>query len=161
MRAFASTEELTPTQLRDAPVHWPRPSVLDAALQALEGVGPKTAEAAASAGIATVGDLLLRFPHKHRDRTVVPVASLEDKQQATIQVEVLGNTPRPFRRRGLSIVGVKVGDDSGAIRATWFNQPWVSAKLVPGTQLLLSGTLGKRGFVVSEYEFIGVGARGQ
>ena len=159
MRAFASTEELTPTQLRDAPVHWPRPSVLDAALQALEGVGPKTAEAAASAGIATVGDLLLRFPHKHRDRTVVPVASLEDKQQATIQVEVLGNTPRPFRRRGLSIVGVKVGDDSGAIRATWFNQPWVSAKLVPGTQLLLSGTLGKRGFVVSEYEFIGVGPR--
>jgi ATP-dependent DNA helicase RecG len=156
VRAFASTDELTPTQLRDAPVHWPRPSVLDVSLQALEGVGPKTAEAAAGAGIATVGDLLLRFPHRHRDRTVVPVASLEDKQQATIQVEVLGNTPRPFRRRGLSIVGVKVGDDSDSVRATWFNQPWVAAKLVPGAQLLLSGTLGKRGFVVAEYEFIEV-----
>ncbi len=156
MRAFASTDELTPTQLRGAPVHWPRPSALDVSLQGLEGVGPKTAEAAASAGIATVGDLLLRFPRKHRDRTVIPVASLEDKQQATIQVEVLGSAPRPFRRRGLSIVGVKVGDDSGTIRATWFNQPWVSAKLVLGTQLLLSGTMGKRGFVVAEYEFIGV-----
>ncbi|MFL5899614.1 MAG: ATP-dependent DNA helicase RecG [Solirubrobacterales bacterium] len=156
MRVFASTAELTPTQLRDAPVHWPRQSVLDVSLQALEGVGPKTAEAAASAGIVTVGDLLLRFPHRHRDRTVVPIASLEDKQQATIQVEVLGNTPRPFRRRGLSIVGVKVGDDSGSVRATWFNQPWVAAKLVPGTQLLLSGTMGKRGFVVAEYEFIEV-----
>jgi ATP-dependent DNA helicase RecG len=122
----------------------------------LEGVGPKTAEAAASAGIATVGDLLLRFPRRHHDRTVVSVASLEDKQQATIQVEVLGNASRPFRRRGLSIVGVKVGDSSGTVRATWFNQPWVSAKLVLGMQLLLSGTVGKRGFVVSEYEFIGV-----
>jgi ATP-dependent DNA helicase RecG len=145
---------MTPAQLRDAPVHWPRPSVLDASLQALEGVGPKTAEAAEVAGIATVGDLLLRFPHRHRDLTVVPVASLEQKQQATIAVEVLGNAPRPFRKRGLSIVGVKVGDDSDTVRATWFNQPWIASKLTPGTQMLLTGTMGKRGFVVAEYEFV-------
>jgi ATP-dependent DNA helicase RecG len=159
VRAFAGDSELTPAQLRDAPVHWPRPSVLDVSLQALDGVGPKTAEAAASAGIATVGDLLLRFPHRHRDRTVVPIASLELKQQATIAVEVLGSTPRPFRKRGLSIVGVKVGDGSDTIRATWFNQPWVAQKLTPGTQLLLTGTKGTRGFVVSEHEFGGVGPR--
>ncbi len=155
VRAFASTDELSPAQLRDAPAHWPRPSALDVSLQALEGVGPKTAEAAASAGIATVGDLLLRFPHRHRDRTVVSIASLELKQKATIAVEVLGSTPRPFRKRGLSIVGVKVGDDSDTIRATWFNQPWVAQKLTPGTQLLLTGTKGNRGFVVAEYEFVG------
>jgi ATP-dependent DNA helicase RecG len=159
VRAFGGASELTPAQLRDAPVHWPRPSALDVSLQVLEGVGPKTAEAAASAGIATVGDLLLRFPHRHRDRTVVPIASLELKQQATIAVEVLGNTPRPFRKRGLSIVGVKVGDGSDTIRATWFNQPWVASKLTPGTQLLLTGTKGSRGFVVSEYEFGGAGPR--
>jgi ATP-dependent DNA helicase RecG len=123
------------------------------------GWGPRTAEAAASAGIATVGDLLLRFPHRHRDRRIVPVGSLELKQQATIAVEVLGSTPRPFRKRGLSIVGVKVGDGSDTIRATWFNQPWVAAKLTPGTKLLLTGTMGKRGFVVSEYEFGGAGPR--
>src|SRR6185295_16654527 len=140
VRAFAGASELTDSLLRDAPVHWPRPSVLDVSLQALEGVGPKTAEAAAEAGVATVGDLLLRFPHSHRDRTVVPVASLEPGRKGTIAVEVLGSTPRPFRRRGLSIVGVKVGDDSGTTRATWFNQPWVAPKLVPGTSLLLTGS---------------------
>jgi ATP-dependent DNA helicase RecG len=159
VRAFAAGSELTPAQLRDAPVHWPRPGALDLSLQALEGVGPKTAEAAASAGIATVGDLLLRFPRRHRDRTVVPIGSLELKQQATIAVEVLGSTPRPFRKRGLSIVGVKVGDGSETIRATWFNQPWVAQKLTPGTQLLLTGTKGNRGFVVSEYEFGAAGPR--
>jgi ATP-dependent DNA helicase RecG len=159
VRAFAGAGELATAQLRAASVHWPRPSALDASLQALDGVGPKTAEAAAGAGVATVGDLLLRFPHRHRDRTVVPVASLELKQRATIAVVVLGNTPRPFRKRGLSIVGVKVGDGSDTIRATWFNQPWVAQKLTPGTQLLLTGTMGKRGFVVSEYEFGGVGPR--
>ena len=159
MRAFASTSELTPTQLRDAPVHWPRPSALDVSLQGLEGVGPKTAEAAAEAGVATVGDLLLRFPHSHRDRTVVPLASLEPGQKGTIAVEVLGNAPRPFRRRGLSIVGVKVGDDSCTVRASWFNQPWVAQKLTVGTHLLLTGSLDKRGFRVSEYEFMAAGPR--
>ena len=37
------------------------------------------------------------------------------------------------------MVSVKVGDASGHVRATWFNQPWVAAKLVPGTGLLLTG----------------------
>jgi ATP-dependent DNA helicase RecG len=128
-------------------------------LQALEGVGPKTAEAAEATGIATIADLLLRFPHRHRDLTVVQIASLEPKEQATIVVEVRGNAPRPFRRRRLTIVGVKVGDESGSVRATWFNQPWVAAKLTPGTRLLLTGSLDKRGFRVSEYELVETGPR--
>ena len=114
-RSFAGASELTLEQLRDAPVHWPRPSVLDASLKAIDGVGPRLAEAAAEAGISNVGDLLLRFPHSHRDRTIVPVSTLELGKQASIKVEVLADATRPFRRRGLSILTVKVGDDSGAV----------------------------------------------
>jgi ATP-dependent DNA helicase RecG len=160
VRAFASTDELSPAQLRDAPVHWPRPGVLDVSLQALEGVGPKTAEAAAQAGIATIGDLLLRFPRRHRDLTIVPVASLEEKKQATIAVEVLTGAGRPFRRGSLSIVSAKVGDESGSVRATWFNQPWLAPKLTAGTRLLLTGSRDKRGFRVSEYEVLDPGREG-
>ena len=157
MRSFAGATELTPEQLRQAPVHWPRPSALDASLKILEGVGPKLAEAAAEAGIETVGDLLLRFPHSHRDRTVVPISALEPGKQATVRVEVLADPARPFRRRGLSILTVKVGDASGSVRATWFNQPWVAQKLSRGTPLLLTGSRDKRGFRVSEYEVLGEG----
>jgi ATP-dependent DNA helicase RecG len=158
-RSFAGASELTEAQLLGAPVHWPRASALDISLEVLEGVGPKLAEAAAEAGIGTVGDLLLRFPHSHRDRTVVPVASLEPKKQATVLVEVLGAKPSAFRRRGLSILSVKVGDESGSVRATWFNQPWVAQKLTPGTSLLLTGSRDKRGFRVSEYELMAGGPR--
>ncbi|MGC1851536.1 MAG: OB-fold nucleic acid binding domain-containing protein, partial [Solirubrobacterales bacterium] len=158
-RSFAGASKLTKEQLLDAPVHWPRPSALDISLEALEGVGPKLAEAAAEAGIGTVGDLLLRFPHSHRDRTILPVADLEPKVQATVLVEVLGAKPSAFRRRGLSILSVKVGDESGSVRATWFNQPWVAQKLSPGTSLLLTGSRDKRGFRVSEYEVMGDGPR--
>jgi ATP-dependent DNA helicase RecG len=160
VRSFAGASDLSPAQLRDAPVHWPRPSALDASIAALRGVGPKLAEAAAEAGISTIGDLLLRFPHRHRDRTIVEVAELEPGGAGTIEVEVQGGTPRPFRRRGLSITSVKVGDDSGSLRATWFNQPWVAAKLTPGSRLLLTGSRDKRGLRVGEYEFLDAGDGG-
>ncbi len=157
MRSFAGARELSRADLLGAPVHWPRPSVLDAAITALDGVGPKLAEAAAEAGLHTVGDVLWRFPHSHRDRSVKELAEAEEGSEATVSVEVLGSQPRPFRRGSLSIVSVKVGDASGHVRATWFNQPWVAQKLIPGAALVLTGKLSKRGFVVSEYEFVAAG----
>jgi ATP-dependent DNA helicase RecG len=152
--SFAGASELTREQLRDAPIHWPRPNVLAVSLEILDGVGPKLAEAAAESGISTLGDLLLRFPHSHRDRTIVSVGTLEIGKKATVRVEVLGAKPSTFRRRGLSITSVKVGDESGSVRASWFNQPWVAQKLTQGTVLLLSGSRDKRGFRVSEYELV-------
>ncbi len=73
--------------------------------------------------------------------------------QGTVRVEVLGAKASTFRRRGLAITSVKVGDGSGSVRATWFNQPWVAQKLIQGTELLLTGSRDKRGLRVSEYEF--------
>ncbi|HEU4393913.1 MAG TPA: ATP-dependent DNA helicase RecG [Solirubrobacterales bacterium] len=155
MRSFGGERELGREELLAAPVHWPRPSAFDISVQALDGVGPKLAEAAAEAGIETVGDVLLRFPHSHRDRQIQPLDSLGAGQQGTVLVEVQGSRPRPFRKRGLTITSVKVGDGSDHVRATWFNQPWVADKLEPGTRLLLTGKRTSRGFGVSEYEVVG------
>jgi ATP-dependent DNA helicase RecG len=154
VRAFAGTRELSRGELREAPVHWPRPGVLDVSIEALDGVGPKLAAAAAETGIRTVADVLLRFPHSHRDRQVQPLAALEDGQTGTVLVEVLGSKPRPFRKGRITITSVKVGDDSGHVRATWFNQPWVAAKLDPGARFLLTGKRTAKGFGVSEWELV-------
>jgi ATP-dependent DNA helicase RecG len=154
VRSFGDARELSRADLLGAPVHWPRPSVLDVSMEVLDGVGPKLAAAAAEAGLHTVGDILLHFPHGHRDRRVKELAEVEEGEQATVLVEVLGAKPRPFRRPGLTITSVKVGDDSGHIKATWFNQPWVADKLNPGTRLLLTGKVTKRGFGVNEYEVL-------
>jgi ATP-dependent DNA helicase RecG len=155
MRAFGGASELTDSQLRDATLHWPRPSALEVSIQALDGVGPKLAEAAAEAGIATIGDVLYRVPHSYRDRADVrDIADLEPGEEATILAEVTGSQPRPFRRSRVTILTAKVSDDSGSIRATWFNQPWLADKLKPGTSLLLVGTRDKRGFRVSGHEIV-------
>ncbi len=157
MRSFAGALELDAARLREAPLRWPRPSLLEAALTALDGVGPRLAAAAAEAGIATVEDLLMRFPQRHRERRIEPLAELEPGRRGTVAVQVLSAKPSRFRRRGLSILSVKVGDRSGSVRATWFNQPWLAGKLAPGTELLLTGSRDGRGFRVAEYEFTASG----
>jgi ATP-dependent DNA helicase RecG len=154
VRSFAGGPELSRADLLDAPVHWPRPGVLEASLQILDGVGPKLAEAAAETGLRTVADVLLRFPHSHRDRTVQLLADVEEGEQATILVDVLGSKPRPFRKGRITITSVKVGDESDHIRATWFNQPWVASKLDPGARFLLTGKRSAKGFGVNEYELV-------
>jgi ATP-dependent DNA helicase RecG len=154
VRGFAGVGEPTRAELRAAPVHWPRPSVLETGLEALDGVGPKLAEAARSAGIATVGDLLYRFPHSHRDRQIRLLEALGPGETGTVLVEVMGNPPRPFRRGKLTMVGVKVGDETDSVRATWFNQPWVSGKLEKGSRILITGKRSPKGLAVQEWEMV-------
>jgi ATP-dependent DNA helicase RecG len=158
-RSFAGARELDRGDLLGAPVHWPRPNVLEVGLGALKGVGPKLSEVAAEAGLRTVGDLLYRVPRRHRDLRIRQLAAVEPGETATVQVEVLGSQPRPFRKGRLTMVGVKVGDESGHVRATWFNQPWVASKLTPGTRLLLTGKLSGRGFAVNEWELAAAGGQ--
>jgi ATP-dependent DNA helicase RecG len=157
VRSFAGECELTPAALREAPVHWPRPSALDASIRALDGVGPKSAAVAADAGIATIWDLLLRFPRRHRDMQLRPLAEIAVGETGTALVEVQGAQPRPFRKGRLTFVGVKVGDPSGHVRATWFNQPWVAAKLTPGARLLVTGKRTERGLAVNQWELVSAG----
>jgi ATP-dependent DNA helicase RecG len=159
VRSFAGARELGRADLLDAPVHWPRPSVIEVGLSALKGVGPKLSEAAAGAGLQTVGDLLYRVPRRHRDLRIRQLAAIEPGETATVQVEVQGAQPRPFRKGRLRMVSVKVGDETGHVRATWFNQPWVAAKLTPGTQLLLTGKYSGRGFAVNEWEVVSEGGQ--
>jgi ATP-dependent DNA helicase RecG len=154
VRSFAGARELGRAELLDAPVHWPRPSVLAQGLGALKGVGPKTAEAAAAAGLRTIGDLLFHIPRRHRDLRIRELGDLQPGETATVQVEVQGPQPRPFRKGRLRMVSVKVGDATDHVRATWFNQPWVAGKLTPGTQLLLTGKRSPRGFAVNEWELM-------
>jgi ATP-dependent DNA helicase RecG len=152
---FAGVGEPSRPGLLEAPVHWPQPSRLKLPLRALAGAGPKLSEAAAEAGIASLGDLLLRVPHGYRDfADAREIADLRIGEEATVLVEVRSAKLRPTRRRRLRIVEAEVADDSGSAKAIWFNQAWLAERLRPGTRALLRGTLDRRGFRVSAHEFV-------
>ncbi len=155
-RAFATGEALEPTDLLDAPLKTaPRPSILDGPITKLKGAGPKLAAAASEMGISTLGDLLRHLPHSYRDRAnPVGVGDLRLGEEATVEVEVKSAKLRPTRRRRLTILEADVVDSSGKAKAVWFNRAWLADRLVPGSRLLLHGKLEKRGFNVSEHEFL-------
>ncbi len=155
-RAFATGEILEPPELLAAALKsTPRPSILDAPITKLKGAGPKLAEAAAEMGISSLGDLLRHLPHSYRDRAnPVGLGELRLGEEATVEVEVGRATLRPTRRRRLTILEADVSDRSGKVKAVWFNRAWLADRLQPGTRLLLHGKLEKRGFNVSEHEFL-------
>jgi ATP-dependent DNA helicase RecG len=154
---FAAAARTDQAQLIATPVRIPRPTKLEAPLTTLSGVGPKLAAIAAEAGIETIGDLLLRVPHSYRDRSRArPLGDLRLGEEATVMVEVREARLRRTRRRGLTIVEAAVADDSGRVTASWFNQPWLADRLKAGVSMLLVGSLDRRGFRVSEHEFLPV-----
>jgi ATP-dependent DNA helicase RecG len=138
--AFATARELADDELLAAPLRWPRPSALALALKVTPS---KAAEAAARLGLATVGDLLEHLPGDSRESRTV--ATLTAGEAATVVVEVRSITSRPVRRRGMKpLVTATVADETGVMQATFFNQPWLQRKYVPGTRLVLHGTYAAR-----------------
>jgi len=128
----------------------PRPSRLTAPL----GLKGRSAEAAATLGLDTVGDLLEHLPDRHLDRREGrDLASLAPGEEATVGVVVKEIASRPMRRRRGVRVEARVADDSGPALAIWFNQPWVARQLAPGSNVLLRGALkGRNEFHVREWE---------
>ncbi len=138
--AFATAIELDREQLLGAPLRWARPSALALALDVRPA---KSAEAAAALGLHTVGDLLEHLP---RDRRAArTVATLTPGEGATVVVEVRSIASRPVRRRGMKpLVEAQVADETGMMKATFFNQPWLASKYPTGTRLVLHGKLADR-----------------
>ncbi len=138
--AFATHDELDRDELLAAPLRWPRPSALEIALKVTPA---KAAEAAETLGLRTVGDLLEHLPRDSREARTVATLSAGDV--ATVVVEVRSITSRPVRRRGMKpLVQATVADETGVMKATFFNQPWLQRKYVPGTRLVLHGTYAAR-----------------
>ena len=133
--AFATSEPLEPSELEAAPVRYPRPSRLRAALT-LDGA--KAQRAAETLGLETVGDLLLHLPRDRREARAV--AELVPGDSATVVVQVRSISSRSVRRRGMRpLVEATVADESGAMKATFFNQPWLEQRYPVGTRLALHG----------------------
>jgi ATP-dependent DNA helicase RecG len=147
-RAFGSSRRLSRAELIRAPVRWPRPSRLQAPL---ELPGKRVAAGMRALGLHTLGDLLEHLPSDSREARTV--AGLRAGEQATVAVEVRAIAARAVRRRGMRpLVEASVFDETGTMRATFFNQPWLVERYAPATRLLLHGKAdGRGGFRVSHH----------
>jgi ATP-dependent DNA helicase RecG len=105
-------------------------------------------------GLEQVGDLLWQRPRRYEEP--VPAKRISDllgEEEAVIEATV--RTVSSRRRGRLKILTARVADDTGEIKATWFNQPWLEGQLSPGTRVRLRGRANRFGFAVSSYDLEG------
>ncbi len=97
-------------------------------------------------GIASVGQLLHHYPRRYIDRSrVLSIGQLKIDAYATVIATVRSVDKRQIRRarkgRPQWMVVVTIGDGTGFLDLTFFNQPWVTGWYPPGSELAVSGVV--------------------
>ncbi|MDP2921523.1 MAG: ATP-dependent DNA helicase RecG [Candidatus Omnitrophota bacterium] len=123
----------------------------------IKGVGPSRLGILNKIGIETVEDLLYCFPRRHEDRSrIKKVGEIRPGNFETIKAKVLTFGDR-MSKRGMNIFQVAVGDSTGVIHATWFNQPYMKDKFKIGQELILYGRVERYNYLQMnnpEYEIL-------
>lgn len=111
---------------------------LTTSLDHIKGVGEKTAEQFALAGLHTVNDLITFLPRAYEDFSEVTSIADISPGKRTIKARCEKIATRPVRR-GLRITTATLYDDTGKLQAVWFNQPYREKQLKTGEEFYFSG----------------------
>ena len=113
---------------------------LDSPIQNLKLIGPKYLKRLHRLGIKTVKDLIYHFPYRYEDFSkIVPIAEVSLGQVATVQGKIIDIKNMRTWRKKMNITEAIIEDKSGAIKAVWFNQPFLIRNLKKGDIVSFSG----------------------
>jgi len=105
----------------------------------IKGVGDKRRESLADVGIESVLDLLTTYPRRYVDRTnEAHVGDLVEGVETLVLVTIRSVRRVPLRNRR-SMVTALVGDATGTLSLTFFNQPWRERQLKTDQEVAVFG----------------------
>lgn len=108
----------------------------------LPKLGLKSEEKLKRLGIHTIRDLLWHIPATYHDfRKITPIAKVGPESDVTILASVRSFHSRQAFRRRLSIQEGLLFDDTGSIRTTWFNQPYLEKTIEKNKPYRFSGKI--------------------
>mgnify|MGYP001617142177 CR=1 FL=1 len=103
-------------------------------------------------GIKTVQDLLFYFPSRYDDFSeIIPIKNVKVGYTVCVQGKILEiNSTRTFKKF-MGITEVILEDETGSIKALWFNQPYLAKTLKEDDFICLAGkvSLGKDGIYLN------------
>ena len=145
-----SSPDIPPATRLDRPPRQPRPEQslesqlailgdLEAPTTDIKGIGNKYAELLQQLNLRTIRDLLFHFPRDYVDYTkLISIRELQAGETANVIATVRRVGTVAGRSGGKDLV-VEVSDDTALMSIRFFSQPFLSAKLRPGMQLLVRG----------------------
>lgn len=106
----------------------------------LKGIGDKRAGLLNRLGLFTCDDLVEYYPRAYEDRTVYKkLSELEPGNAVCVRATVAKPVTHSFVRQGLELYKTAVFDESGMLRLTFFNAPYVSDSLIQGETYVFFG----------------------
>jgi ATP-dependent DNA helicase RecG len=111
---------------------------LDASITTIKGISTNLAAKFGKLGTKSIRDLLYFFPIRHLDYSQMKtVSELKEGEEESIVANVWeANIIMPGGRRSTEVI---VGDETGNVRAVWFNNPYLAKTLTPNMKIVLSG----------------------
>ncbi len=117
-----------------------QPKAVFAPLTVIQGIGDKNAQKMEKLNLRTIYDLLHYYPRRYNDYShLTPIRNLQPGDEVTISGAVQSIQKRKTRNNRMQIIESIIGDGTGNLWITWFNQPWLTNRLNIGTQIVASG----------------------
>ena len=146
-KATAKKGKTKPPAITGSPSSKPRARTtetaysLDSLITIIKGISQNLATKFNKLGVSTVRDLLYFFPNRHLDYSLLKtISQLAEGKEETIIANIW--QVREVRLGGRRSTEAIVGDDTGNVRAVWFNNPYLAKQLATNKQVVLSGRVG-------------------
>lgn len=113
-------------------------------ITALSGIGARRAALLQKLGLLEVEDFLTFYPRRYEDRSLVlPIDEVNMHRGEAVSIVATVLEPAEQRRLygGKTITRVRVGDHSGVMTLTYFNNPYIKEKLKTGKTFNFYGRL--------------------
>ena len=111
-------------------------------LSVIKGVGEVRSKMFEKKGIVTVYDLVNYYPRDYEDRTNVrDIADTFAGEEVLIRGNILSSVKETRIRKNMTIYSVPVGDESGVILMTWYNNRFVKNAFKTGEEFVFFGKI--------------------
>jgi len=118
-----------------------RTESLDSSITVIGGIKANVANKFDRLNVRVLRDLLYFFPRRYVDYSrMKPVSELIEGEEQTIVGKIWeARVASLGMRRGTEAI---IGDETGNIRAVWFNQPYLARSFRTNDRIVISGTVG-------------------
>ncbi len=116
-------------------------ALLNADVTAVPGVGSSVATKLHSVGIHTIRDLLFYFPRLHNDYSKLTKIAQIPFQEITTTIGLIWEVETKHMNGKRTRTIARIGDETGQIHVSWFNQPYLQKQLsiAKGDYLVVTG----------------------